>query len=50
MAHCLHLSPLTDWCHIGEEILEDNPILTSDSQSDESEECDGKDSSDSDTY
>ena len=40
---------LTDRCHVGEEIFEDNPTLASDSQLDEFEECDGRDSSISDS-
>jgi len=40
---------LTGRCHIGEELLEDNPILTSNFQFDESDEYDGRVFSDSES-
>jgi len=40
---------MTDQCHVDKEILADNPLVTSDSYVDGSEEYDGRDLSVSDS-
>jgi len=47
MARCLRLALLTDRYHVGKELFEDYPTLISESQLDESEDRDCRDSLDS---